>query len=157
MAWPPSRFGAFIGILAFAHFLIHVGFGLGREAPDLLIVATLLAARRMSAAGAVSLGFGLGFLEDAMGMEGFGVRAFALAAAAFLGARSRTVVDGSGILFVPVYLFLGAWAADALGWFLRADAVVPGLLLQSAVAAAWAALGGTLAWLVFRRIAGPSA
>ena len=32
--------------LVFLHFLIHVGFGVGRFAPDLLTLALLLAARR---------------------------------------------------------------------------------------------------------------
>jgi len=157
MARRPSRFTFFVATLAFAHFLLHIGLGLGRIAPDLLIVATLVAARRMSAAGAVTLGFALGFVEDTLGIQGFGVRAFALGTAGFFGARSRSFVDGSGALFLPVYLFLGAWATDALTWFLRADAVPPEVVLQAAIGAAWAAAAGGIAWLVFRRLAGPSA
>ncbi|MCI0434635.1 MAG: rod shape-determining protein MreD [Gemmatimonadetes bacterium] len=157
MAWRPSRFFVFIAILATLHFLLHVGLGLGREAPDLLIVAALIAARRMSAAGAVTLGFSLGLIEDTLAIAGFGVRAFALAAAAFLGARSQAVIDGSGALFMPVYLFVGAWAADVLVWFLRADAIPPELVLQSALSAVWAAAAGGFSWMMFRRVAGTTA
>ena len=45
-----------VGALVLFHLLLHVGFGLGREAPDLLTIGLLLAARELGLGAAAALG-----------------------------------------------------------------------------------------------------
>ena len=59
------RRGLLLGLVPFLvllHFFLHLGLSLGREAPDLLTLALLLAARetRMGTAAALGFFFGIG-------------------------------------------------------------------------------------------------
>ncbi|MBX6362577.1 MAG: rod shape-determining protein MreD [Gemmatimonadetes bacterium] len=156
----PARnwgFWAFITILAVLHFLLHLGLGLGATAPDLLTVAVLLAARRVSGAGAAVVGLVLGLIQDSLSLVAFGADAVVLAAIGFLGARSRDYFFGDSLLFVAVYLFLGKWVHDVLYHLLYS--ALPSttgadlrrvLLIDAPVAAVYAAIVGTLALLVYR-------
>ncbi|MGH7502799.1 MAG: hypothetical protein ACREL7_13715 [Longimicrobiales bacterium] len=145
-----TRFTVFLAVLVLMHLVLHVGLGMGRSAPDLLVAAALLASRRASGAGAAALGVGLGLLDDALGMRGFGVRAFSIGLAAYLGARSRQVVEGDAVLFLPVLLFAGAWIAYAVAWVVSGG-VDPLLLITKApVDAAYSALAGLAAFMLYR-------
>jgi rod shape-determining protein MreD len=149
-----GRFSGFIAGLVLLHLVLHVGLGLGRSAPDLLVAAALLASRRTGGASAAAIGVGLGLLDDALGMRGFGVRAFSIGVAAYLGARSRQVVDGDAMLFLPLLLFAGAWIADAVAWVVAGGIDPLSLITRAPVDAAYSAAAGLAAFLLFRLFVG---
>src|SRR5690606_16440419 len=80
-------FGIFIAILVALHFLLRVGLGYGQLAPDLLVVALLLAARQVSAGSAAGLGLLFGILDGAIVPPAMGASALALTVVGFVGAR----------------------------------------------------------------------
>lgn len=151
--WP---FWLFIAVLVVAHFALHLGLGIGSRAPDLLTVAVLLAARQASGGAAAGVGFVLGLLEDAVAMGGFGAGAATQTVVGYLGARSRDLFVGDSALFLALYLFLGSWLQDALYYGLapvsRRGGAVHALLLQAPMAAAYAAVAGTVAVLLYRSL-----
>jgi cell shape-determining protein MreD len=102
--------------LVFVHLLVHVGLGVGSGAPDLFLLAVLILARRSHTAVAALVGLGLGLLEDAQGLLGFGANALALSLVGALGARTRDLFVGETILFAGSYLFLGKWVRDLVQW-----------------------------------------
>ena len=130
--------------LAFLHFLLHVGFGLGAWAPDLLTVGLLMLAREVRIGVAAGVGFALGLLEDAFSILAFGANAVALTIVGILGARSRDLFVGESLTFLVSYLGLGTWLRFALQWLVggeggpRAPAAQV-LLVQAPVAALYAA------------------
>jgi hypothetical protein len=155
------RRGAFVGfcaLLILLHFFLHIGLGLGGWAPDFVVVVALLAARRTSATGGALLAVLLGLLDDAPGIHNLGGRSVALAVAAVLGTWSRGLVEGEGLLFILVYLFLGKWAAEVVLALLPGTHALPlGLLVWAPAQAAITAVAGTLAFTAFRVVAGPDA
>src|SRR5690606_19686966 len=82
-AW---TFWAFIALLVVLDFILHIAIGLGATAPDLLTVALLLAARRLSSAGAAALGLVFGLLRDALSLIAFGAEAVTMT---LLGSWAR--------------------------------------------------------------------
>lgn len=154
-AW---TFWAFIALLVVLDFVLHIAIGLGGTAPDLLTVALLLAARRVSGAGAAALGLVLGLLRDALSLIAFGAEALTMTLLGYLGARSKDYLLGEGMLFVAGYLFVGKWLHDII-YFLIAGPPVRGdtvtrLAIEAPIAAAYAAVAGTVAFLVYRLITG---
>lgn len=145
-----GRFWAFLALLVLLHLILHVGLGLGSGAPDLLVAAALLASRRTDGATAAAIGVGLGLLDDALGMRGFGVRAFSIGVAAYLGARSRQVIEGDAVLFLPLVLFVGAWIAYAVAWVVAGGIDPTTLITRAPIDAAYSALTGTIAFLAYR-------
>jgi len=138
--------------LPILHFLLHVGFGMGRTAPDLLAVGLLLLARETRAGPAAGIGFFLGVLEDAFSLLAFGANTVACTILGILGSRSRDLFVGESLLFLVSYLFLGTWLRTALHWLmsgqeLRRDATVT-FLLHGPVDAAYAAAVGVALLLV---------
>jgi rod shape-determining protein MreD len=154
MRQSPGHFAAFIALLVLAHLFLHVGLGIGRAAPDLLAVAVLLASRRTDGAGAAALGVCLGLLDDALGISAFGIRAFSLGFAAWIGAKSREVVEGDIILFTPALLFFGTWVAEAVAWVTGGATAPLELVTTSPAVAAYAAVAGMVAIMLYRSIAG---
>lgn len=154
----PRSFWVLITLLVATHFLLHLGLGIGRAAPDLLTVAVLLSARRLRGWSAAALGLALGLLADALSLFAFGANAVVLALLGFLGARSRDLFVGDSLLFAAVYLFLGKWLHDALYGLIAgvpgADGAVTRLLVQAPIAAAYAAVAGVAALLVYRMVPG---
>lgn len=71
--------------LALMHLLLHVGFGIGRAAPDLLTVALLLGAREVGMGRAAGMGLLFGLLEDALSVLSFGANSVAMTIVAVLG------------------------------------------------------------------------
>ncbi len=146
-------FWLFIGALVVLHFALHLAFGVGAWAPDLLTLAVLLAARELTPEAAAGLGFGLGLLEDAVSLGAFGAAAITHTLLGFLGARSRDLFIGESGLFVTLYLFIGAWVQAAL-YFGMAPAVrrgeaIEALLVHAPLEAAYVAATGIAAIVIY--------
>lgn len=154
-------FTVFIFLVVLAHFTLRLAIGAGPGMPDLLTVAALLAARRLSGAQAAALGLLLGVLDDALTVVAFGSAAVALTVVCFLGARSRELFEGDSILFLIVYLFIGKWLRDALIFLLspatRGADTVPELFIGMPVTAAVAAGAGIAAIVLYRMSTGERA
>lgn len=151
-----AAFWVFIGALVALHFLLHLSFGIGAAAPDLLTIAVLLSARQLNAGAAAGVGFGLGLLADGVSLGAFGAGAATQTVIGFLGARSRDLFMGESVLFLGLYLLLGAWAQDALYYGL-ADVVRRGeplqtLLVQAPLQALYAAVAGLVAVAIYRTL-----
>lgn len=132
-------------VLAALHFLLHVTFGLGAVAPDLLVVALLVLARRVGMGVAALVGFAFGLMEDALSLVAFGANALSLAAVGALGARTRDLFVGDSILFMAAYLAAGKWLRDSMHWVLmgsgRGD-VLAAFVVQAPAGALYAAGAG---------------
>ena len=70
-----TSYWVFILILVVLHLVVHVAIGFGTMAPDLITIAVLLSARRLSGAAAAGLGLALGLLVDALSLTSFRRRA----------------------------------------------------------------------------------
>jgi rod shape-determining protein MreD len=152
-----APYWVFILILVVVHLVVHVAIGLGPMAPDLLTIAVLLSARRLSGAAAAGLGLALGLLVDALSLTSFGALAFVYTILGFLGARSRDLFEGDSLLFVAVYIFLGTWLREAIYVALTRSALNQpwGVLVTSApVAAAYTALSAMIALTLYRAATG---
>lgn len=136
----------YAALLVLLHFLLRVGLGIGRAAPDLLAVLVLQVGRRTTGSRATAVGALLGLLEDATGIHNLGARAIGLGAAGFGASRSRRFLTGEGAGFTPIFLFVGTWLSLAVTWALRRPEAGPPaeLLLIMPVDAAWAAIAGTI-------------
>jgi rod shape-determining protein MreD len=109
--------------LVVAHFLLHVGFSLGRAAPDLLTVALLIAAREVGVGTAAGIGLGFGLLEDALSVLSFGVNALSMTVVGLLGAITRDLFVGDSLLFLVSYFVLGKWVRDLASWLMMGEAL----------------------------------
>jgi rod shape-determining protein MreD len=139
-------------LLPVLHFLLHVGFGFGAQAPDLLTIGLLVTARHVRPGTAAGLGFALGLVEDSLSTLSFGANATALTVVGFLGARSRDLFMGESLFFLASYLALGTWARMTLHWLLAGEALwaeAPrALLMEAPLGALYAAVIGTiLVWV----------
>lgn len=153
----PARsvsYGVFVFLLVLAHFVLRLAIGLEWGTPDLLTVAALLGARRLSGAQAAGLGLVLGLLDDGLSINSFGAAAVALSVVSFLGARSRDLFEGDSLLFLVVYLFLGKWLRDAIILLLNGgrEGVEPvsAIFLGMPLAALVAALAGMVGMVLYR-------
>jgi cell shape-determining protein MreD len=150
------QFLAFVGVLVVLYFLLRVGLGLGELAPDFLVVALLLAARRLRAGWAAGLGLALGLLDGAAHPLTMGAGAVALAVLGYLAARSRDVLAGDSPILLALFLFAGKWIYDLMMWvlLLRLNLSGPvGMLGVSLLAAAYAAAVGLAAAAAYRSVA----
>jgi rod shape-determining protein MreD len=153
-----AAFGIFIGILILIDLALHVGLGYGTVAPDLITVAALLYARRLSGAAASFVGLILGILADALSLAAFGASAVALVVVCYLGARTRDMFEGNSALFIAVYLFIGKLLRDAI-WFVAAPAAREGQPLNvlwtvNPIHALVTAIVGAIALAIFRAVVG---
>lgn len=118
-------------------------------APDLLAGGVLLAALHARAGTAALLGGVLGLLEGAMALHGLGTSMIVYALVGYLAARSRDVLFSDARSFLPLYVFLGVWAAQAgqalLGGGLDVPAALVGMPLSAASTAA-------VCWLAARAV-----
>ena len=144
----PLRVWVTVVLLAFFHFLLHVGLGFGNVAPDLLTISLLLAAREVGMGTAAGIGFVSGLLLDAFNLLAFGSNTVAMTALGAAGARTRDLFVGDSFLFVVSYLFLGKWVKDLLHWLLVGEGLreplFQALLVQSSLNAAYVAVAGVL-------------
>lgn len=142
-------FWIFIIILVVLHFSVHVALGL-RVGPDLLTIALLLGARRLSGSGAAGLGLALGVLNDALSLSAFGALALVYTIIGFLGARSRDLFEGDSLLFVAVYIFLGTWLRELLYQTLTRTQPWSDMWTAAPMAALYAAIAAIVALTLYR-------
>ena len=134
------RFALFIAGLVVLHFVLRVGLGLGVLAPDLLVIALLLAARRMRPGGAAGLGFVLGVLEGSANPTVFGAASLALSIVGYLGSRSREWLAGDDPVTMVAYFFVGTLLYEALLYLLLAVMGAGGSAMALAIPALFASL-----------------
>lgn len=136
-------------MLVLLHFLLHLGVGMGRSAPDLLTVALLVAARQVGIGMGAGLGFVFGLLEDAFSLLAFGANAVAMTVIGALGAGTRDLFVGDSLFFLVSYLFLGKWTRDLIHWVLAGDSLrepfVQAMLVEGGIAAVYATVVGLVA------------
>ena len=142
-----------VGVLLLVHFVLHVGVGFGRGAPDLLTVALLLAAREVGPGTAAGIGLFFGLLEDSLSVLAFGANSVAMTVVGVLGALTRDLFVGDSRLFVVSYLFLGKVTRDFVHWVLIGDDLrqpfVDQVLVEGVIAGAYvAAIGLALTFLL---------
>ena len=141
--------------LVVSHLMLHVALGLGKVAPDLAVVALLLASRALGSAGGAATGFFLGLLEDAFSVGSFGANVFAMSVVGALATRTRELFVGDSIPFLAIYLVLGKWGRDVLAWVVSDPGSRPPFndfaLIESPLLALYAAAAGLMARLIFAR------
>lgn len=133
-------------VLSVLHFVLHVGFGIGRAAPDLLTIGLLLGARELGLGSAAAVGLIFGLLEDSLSVLAFGANTVAMTLVGILGALTRDLFVGDSRFFVLSYLFLGKWMRDFAHWILVGDDLrrpfVDQVLVQGGTGAIYVALVG---------------
>ena len=134
------RFALFIAGLVVLHFVLRVGLGLGVLAPDLLVVALLLASRRLRPGGAAGLGFLLGVLEGSANPTVFGAASLALSVVGYLGSRSREWLAGDDPVTMVAYFFVGTLLYEGLLYVLLAIMGAGGSPMALAIPALFASL-----------------
>jgi len=142
-AW---RTWSLVAALVVLHFLLHVGLGYGRGAPDFLTIGLLLAAREVGMGRAAAIGLLFGLLEDALSVLAFGANTVAMTAIGILGAFTRDFFVGDSRLFAVSYFFAGKWARDFAHWVMVGEELrqpfVGQVLVQGSVGAVYAAAVG---------------
>ncbi len=135
-----------VGLLVVLHFGLHLSLGVGKGAPDLLVVALLIAAREVGVGAGSGLGFFLGLMDDAFSILAFGANAFALTLVGAAGAKTRDLFVGDSLIFMVSYLVFGKWFRDLLHWVAVGESVrapfVDTMLVNSPLAAVYAAVIG---------------
>lgn len=137
-----------LAALIVLHYLLHLGFAMGREAPDLLTVALLLGARTGGAGKGAALGFSLGLLEDAFSVLAFGSNAVAMTVVGAVGSFTREFFVGESILFIFAYFFVGKWFRDLIQWMVMGEPLrepfVREILLGAGLGALYVAVVGLI-------------
>jgi hypothetical protein len=147
------QFAGLIVSLVVLHFVLRVGLQLGFFAPDLLLVALLLAARRIRAGSAAGLGLLLGVLDGAARPFAMGASALVFCVLGYVGSRSKEWLAGDNPMTMMGYLALGKWLFDAGLWTLlstRGHAPPIATLGLSMLAAVYAGLVGLAAVTAYR-------
>ncbi|HEX8903675.1 MAG TPA: rod shape-determining protein MreD [Longimicrobiaceae bacterium] len=151
------KFALFIVVLVALHFILRVGLGLGMLAPDLLVVALLLASRRVRPGTAAALGFALGVLEGSANDFVFGHASLALAVVGYLGSRSREWLAGDDPLNMVAFFFAGTLLYYFVLYLSLAIAGQGGspmaLVIPSLLAGIYAAAVGLGASTLYRSVA----
>ncbi len=134
--------------LALMHLLLHVGFGIGRAAPDLLTVALLLGAREVGMGRAAGMGLLFGLLEDALSVLSFGANSVAMTIVAALGAVTRDLFVGDSLFFLVSYFLIGKWVRGLVYWFMVGETLrqpfVDQVLIQGLIGGMYAAIVGVV-------------
>lgn len=142
----PLRVWGVVGVLVLLHFGLHLSLGLGESAPDLLVVALLIAAREGNVGRGAGLGFLLGLLDDAFSVLAFGANTFAMTVVGMGGSRTRDLFVGDSLFFLASYLFLGKWMRDLLHWVAAGEGLRESfgdtMLIQAPISAVYAGLVG---------------
>lgn len=149
------QFVGLIALLVVTHFVLRVGLHLGFFGPDLLVVALLLAARRMRPGTAAGFGLLLGLLDGAANPFAMGASALVLCVLGYVAARSREFLAGDSPVTLLAYLAVGKWLFDAGLWALlatRGYAPSAATLVVSLVAAIYAALIGLAIVTAYRTV-----
>ena len=150
-------FLVFVAALVVLHFVLRVGLGLGYLAPDLLVIALLLASRRLRPGTAAALGFFLGVLEGSAIDTLFGTASLALAVLGYLGSRSREWLAGDDPLTLVAYFFAGTLLYYLLLYVMLAIGGAGGslmaLVIPSLLGSLYAAAVGLGASTLYRTLA----
>jgi cell shape-determining protein MreD len=137
-----------VAALVVLHFLVHLGLGIGRGAPDFLTLALLIGCRDLRMGTGAALGLVFGLLEDSFSVLTFGSNTIAMTVIGTLGARTRDLFVGDSALFTVLYLFVGKWVHDLVLWLVVGDALRESfwyaLLLQASLGALYLSLTGLL-------------
>ncbi len=132
-----------VAALFVLHFFLHVGLGLGSQAPDLLTVALLLAAREVGVGTAAGIGLVFGLLEDALSVLSFGANTVAMVVLGAAGAATRDLFVGDSLVFLVSYFLAGKFLRDLIHWVVTGEAVrqpfVDQVLVQGFVGGVYAA------------------
>lgn len=132
------------------HLTLRVGLSLGSFAPDLLTLAVLVTARRVTLPVAASVGLGAGLLVDSLSELSFGAAAFALSMVGAIGSASRDYFVGDSRLFVVLYVTLGVATRDALAWLVTSPELrgpaAQAVLVQGSVDALYVAAVAVALW-----------
>lgn len=151
-----GKFAGFIVVLVVLHFLLRVGLGLGPFAPDLLVMALLILARRVRPGVAAGTGVALGLLEGAVSYV-IGPSSLVLALLGFLGSRTRDTLAGDSPVMLVLYLFAGKWLYDIVLHLVLtlSDRAGPfsSLFVLSPISALYAAVAGLAAVAIYRAVA----
>ncbi len=143
-----ARVWLLVAVLSLTHLLLHVGFGIGRAAPDLLTVALLLGAREMGMGRAAGLGLFVGLLEDALSVLSFGANSVAMTIVAALGAVTRDLFVGDSVLFLISYFVIGKWTRDLIHWLMVGESLrqpfVDQVVVQGLIGGMYAAVVGVV-------------
>ena len=108
--WGPDT--VVVVALLLLHFTLYRFFVAWPAMPNFLVGGLLLTALRLRAGYAAFVGFGLGVLEAAMGLEGLGTISMVLLIIAYFGARSRDLLFADARHYVFIYLFVGTWVTE---------------------------------------------
>jgi len=100
---------ALVAVILLIHFLFRPALQALPVAPDLLTGGLLLATLHLRAGYAALLGFVLGVLEAAIGLDGMGRISVVYVLTGYLGARSRDLLFADARYYVFAYLFVGTW------------------------------------------------
>jgi rod shape-determining protein MreD len=148
-------------LLIIAHFVLHVGLGLGAVAPDLATLGLLVAAREMALASAAATGFVVGLLEDALSVLAFGASTLALTVVGVLGARTRDLFVGDSVTFVVSYFAAGKWIRDLVQWLMATgelrEPFVRTMLVDSTLASLYVAAVGVALFALVGLLGEPAA
>ena len=145
---------ALVAGLFVVHFVLHVGLGYGRGAPDLLTIGLLLVAREVGPGTAAVVGFVFGLVEDALSVLAFGANAVAMTAVGILGAFTRDLFVGDSRLFVVSYFFVGKWMRDFIHWIMVGEELRQSFWDQVVVQGMIGALYGAAVGLVLVSLLG---
>ena len=144
-----------IAVLILLHLFLHVGFGFGGGAPDLFVVALLVAGRMVGAGAAAGLGFTLGLLEDAFSALSFGSNALSMAVTGITASRSRDLFVADSIPFLFAYFMGGKWIRELLAWLVSDGTVRSGfvehVLVQAPLGGLYVSLIGITVVSMLRR------
>ncbi len=141
--------------LIFLHLLLHVALGIGAAAPDLFLIALLLAGRELGVLWGAALGLGLGLVEDSLSMLAFGANSIAMTTTGIVGGITRDLFVGDSRAFVFVFLLVGKWLRDLVYWIVAPEVIrdpfTEALLTRGLVVALYTAVVGVGAfWLAGR-------
>lgn len=118
---PLARAVVATGVLAVLHFLLQPLLASWWGSPHLVAGAVLVAALGLRPGWTAATGFALGALEEAMVLSTVGPLGVVYAVGGFLAGRSWDLFFADSRLFLPVYLFAGAWALIAAGVLVGPD------------------------------------
>lgn len=146
-------------LLVLGHLVLHVLFGLGRIAPDLLAICALLGARRLPIAAAVAFGFVIGLLADTFAVSGFAATGLGLAVASGIGSYSQDFFEGDSLIFTTGYLLVLVAMATFIAEMMsgRAGGNPLAAMFGALLSAIYTALAGTAALAGYRQMAGSRA
>lgn len=141
-----TRVWVVVAGLFLLHFVLHVGMSIGAAAPDLLMVALLLAAREVGVGAAAGTGLAFGLLEDALSVLSFGANAVAMTVLGAAGAVTRDLFVGDSLVFLVSYFVAGKFIRDLVHWMMVGESLrqpfLDQVVVQGLVGGVYAAVVG---------------